>query len=49
MMHARTTTRKGRQAVSADALRAVLQAKARNIAAAALRRRLAESFADYLA
>lgn len=48
-MHARTTTRKGRRIVSADALRAVLKAKARNLAAAALRRRLAESFAEYLA
>ena len=48
-MHARTTTRKGRRAVSADALRAVLKAKVRNLAAAALRRRLSDATANYLA
>ncbi len=48
-MHARTTTRRGRQSVSADALRAVLRAINYNQQAAALRRRLAEYTANYLA
>ena len=49
-MYAKTITNKrGNAAVSVAALAAILNTKNRNLKAAALRRRLSEAFAGYLA